>query len=97
MRKLYLESKENSNSLIITGDVNTIFSNRRAARYIKDNLHYVQDQESLIIDVDDDLNKTIDRLKKVCEYISAELVYSGSVSEAVNQYAMEEEKVFRVR
>lgn len=43
MRKLYLESKENSNSLIITGDVNTIFSNRRAARYIKDNLHYVQD------------------------------------------------------
>ncbi|WP_049215292.1 DEAD/DEAH box helicase [Alloscardovia omnicolens] len=92
MRKLYLESKENSNSLIITGDVNTIFSNRRAARYIKDNLHYVQDQKSLIIDVDDDLNKTIDRLKKVCEYISAELVYSGSVSEAVNQYAMEEEK-----
>ena len=84
MRKLYLESKENSNSLIITGDVNTIFSNRRAARYIKDNLHYVQDQKSLIIDVDDDLNKTIDRLKKVCEYISAELVYSGSVSEAVS-------------
>ncbi|MCW6666235.1 DEAD/DEAH box helicase [Aerococcaceae bacterium NML190938] len=92
MRKLYLESKENSNSLIITGDINTIFSNRRATRYIKDNLQYIQGQESLIIDVDDDLNKTIDRLKKVCEYISAELVYSGSVSEAVNQYAMEEEK-----
>ncbi|WP_314789993.1 DEAD/DEAH box helicase [Mogibacterium diversum] len=92
MRKLYLESKENSNSLIITGDINTIFSNRRATRYIKDNLQYIQDQESLIIYVDDDLNKTIDRLKKVCEYVSAELVYSGSVSEAVNQYAMEEEK-----
>lgn len=92
MRKLYLESKENSNSLIITGDINTIFSNRRAMRYIKDNLQYIQDQESLIIYVDHDLNKTIDRLKKVCEYVSAELVYSGSVSEAVNQYAMEEEK-----
>lgn len=92
MRKLYLESRENSNSLIIKGDINTIFSNRRATRYIKDNLQYIQDQESLIIDVDDDLNKTIDRLKKVCEYISAELDYSGSVSEAVNQYAMEEEK-----
>lgn len=92
MRKLYLESKENSNSLIITGDINTIFSNRRATRYIKDNLQYIQDQESLIIYVDDDLNKTIDRLKKVCEYVSAELVYSGSVSEAVNQYAMEEKK-----
>lgn len=92
MRKLYLESKENSNSLIITGEINTIFSNRRATRYIKDNLQYIQDQESLIIYVDHDLNKTIDRLKKVCEYVSAELVYSGSVSEAVNQYAMEEEK-----
>ena len=92
MRKLYLESKENSNCLIITGEINTIFSNRRATRYIKDNLQYIQDQESLIIYVDHDLNKTIDRLKKVCEYVSAELVYSGSVSEAVNQYAMEEEK-----
>ena len=92
MRKLYLESKENSNSLIITGDIEAIFSNRRSARYIKDNLHYSLVQEALVIDVEDDLNKTIDRLKKVCEYISAELIYSGSVSEAVNQYAMEEEK-----
>lgn len=92
MKKLYLESKENRNSLIITGDINTIFSNRRAMRYIKDNLHYVQERESLIIEVDDNLNKTVDRLKKVCEYISAELVYSGNVSEAVNQYALEEEK-----
>ena len=92
MRKLYLESKENSNSLIITGDIETIFSNRRAARYIKDNLHYSLVQETLVIDVEDDLNKAIDRLKKVCEYIAAELIYSGSVSEAVNQYALEEEK-----
>lgn len=92
MRKLYLESKENSNSLIITGDIEAIFSNRRAARYIKDNLQYSLVQEALFIDVEDDLNKTIDRMKKVCEYISAELIYSGRVSEAVNQYAMEEEK-----
>lgn len=92
MRKLYLESKENSNSLIITGDIEAIFSNRRSTRYIKDNLHYSLVQEVLVIDVEDDLNKTIDRLKKVCEYISAELIYSGSVSEAVNQYALEEEK-----
>lgn len=92
MGKLYLESKENSNSLIITGDIDSIFSHRRASRYIKDNVHFIKDETSLIVDVEDDLYKTIDRLKRVCAYISAELVYSEGVSEAVHQYAMEEEK-----
>lgn len=92
MRKLYLESKDNSDELIITGDITIIFANRRANRYIKDNLKYKQCQKSIIVDIENDLNKSIERIKKICEYISAELVYSKNVSEAVNRYAEEEER-----
>ena len=92
MKKLCLESNRNSSILTVTGDVDAIFSNRRAARYIKDTLHYTQSENVLVITTQDDINKSIDRLKKICEYISAELIFSGNVSEAVNQYAMEEQK-----
>ena len=92
MKKLCLESNENGNELIVTGDIDSIFSNRRAARFLKDTVSYRQTDDGLIINAEDDINKTIDSIKKSCEYISAELEYSGRVSEAVNNYALEEEK-----
>lgn len=92
MKKLCLESNENGNELIVTGDIDSIFSNRRAARFLKDTVNYRQTDDSLVISAEEDINKTIDRIKKICSYISAELEYSGRVSEAVNNYALEEEK-----
>ena len=92
MKKLCLESNENGSLLIITGDIDSVFSNRRAARYLKDTLRYSQTDNSLIVEVEDDINKSIDRIKKICGYISAELVFSGRVSDAVASYALEEEK-----
>lgn len=92
MKKLCLESNENSSLLIITGDIDSIFSNRRAARYLKDTLRYVQNDGRLVVEVEDDVNKSIDRVKKICSYISAQLVFSGRVSDAVADYALEEEK-----
>ena len=92
MKKLCLESNENGNEIIVTGDIDSIFNNRRAARFLKDTASYKQINDSIVIDAGDDINKTIDRLKKICEYISADLEYSGRVSEAVNNYALEEEK-----
>ncbi|MDD3746439.1 MAG: DEAD/DEAH box helicase [Anaerostipes sp.] len=92
MKKLCLESNENSTIFTVTGDIASIFSNRRASRYLKDNLQFSLIDDSIIIETCDDINKCIDRVKKICEYISAELVFSGRVSEAVNNYALEEEK-----
>lgn len=91
MKKLCLESNENSSELTVTGDIDAIFGNRRAARYLKDTLKFNRTEDALVI-VTDDINKCIDRIKKICEYISAELCFSDNVSDAVNQYAMEEEK-----
>lgn len=92
MKRICLESNEDSSKLYITGDIDDIFANRRAARYIKDTIEFAKAYGKLIVNAEKDINKTIDKLKKVCEYISAELVFSGKVSEAVNNYALEEEK-----
>ena len=69
MKKLCLESNENGSSLIITGDVDFIFSNRRAARYLKDTVKFAKTDASIVVEADDDINKSIDRIKKLCEYI----------------------------
>lgn len=92
MKKLCLESSENGSSLIITGDIGSIFSNRRSSRFIKDTVKYTRTDDSIIIEEVDDINKSIDRIKKLCEYIGADLVYSDRVSEAVANYALEEDK-----
>lgn len=92
MKKLYLESNENNGSLILTGDIDSIFSNRRASRYLKDSMKFTVVSDSIVIESEDDINKNIDRIKRLCGYIGAELVYSGQISDAVANYALEEEK-----
>ena len=92
MKQLCLESNEDSSILYITGDIEGIFSNRRAARYLKDTLQFTRLEDKLLVQTDKNINKAIDKVKKICEYISAELVYSGKVSEAVSNYVLEEEK-----
>ena len=63
MKKLCLESNENGSSLIITGDVDSIFSNRRAARYLKDTVRFAKTDDSIVVEADDDINKSIDRIR----------------------------------
>jgi SNF2 family DNA or RNA helicase len=93
MKKLCIGSNGNDDSsLIITGDIGAIFNNRRALRYLKDTLKYTETNGGLVIEAGDGINKSIDRVKKLCRYINADLLYSGEVSEAVNSYALEEEK-----
>ena len=59
---------------------------------MKDTVRFAKTDDSIVVDADDDINKSIDRIKKLCEYICADLVFSGRVSEAVTNYALEEEK-----
>lgn len=92
MKKLFLESNETGSSFIITGDIDSIFSNRRATRYLKDTLKYTNNGDSIFIDIEDDINKSIDRIKMICTYISAELVFSDKISAAVAKYELEEHK-----
>lgn len=93
MRTLCVESNNDTTLLIVTGDTDAIFANRRATRYLKDTLRYAVNEDRLVVTVgSNDINKVIDRLKKICEYIQAGLIFSGTMSEAINNYAIEEEK-----
>ena len=92
MKRLCLESNDGENNLLITGDVDSIFLNRRAARYIKDAIQFTRTDKGILVNTEGELNKSIDRIKKLCEYIDGELIYSGNVSAAVANYALEEEK-----
>lgn len=92
MKSLCLESNEDTTIITITGDIGSIFANRRASRYLKDTFKYSATGDKLQLNIDGDINKAIDRIRKICEYISAEMVFSGRVSEAVNNYASEEAK-----
>lgn len=92
MKTIYLESSENSNSLIITGDIDSILSNRRATRYLRDTLQYTKTDISIVINIKDDISKSIDRVKKICKYVSAELIFSGHISRVIENYVLEEKK-----
>ena len=70
MKQLCLESNDDSSVLFITGDIVDIFANRRATRFIKDTLQFSQEGDKLTVKADKDINKTIDKVKKICEYIS---------------------------
>lgn len=93
MNKLYLGSNTSGDTLTITGDIDAVFSNRRALRYLKDTMKFTKQDSGIIIDTDgEDINRSIDRIKKLCSYISAELVFSAQVSAEVENYAIEEMK-----
>lgn len=92
MKQLRLESNDEGSMVILTGDVADIFGNRRASRFLKDTMDYTQSGDQIKIKSGDDINKTIDRVKKLAEYIKAEVLYSERVSDEINNYALEEEK-----
>lgn len=92
MKKLCLENNENTNKIIITGDIDSIFQNRRASRYLKDNIAFIREDNKLIVSSEGDINKIIDGVRKVCEYINDSLEFSDNVSEAVYQYEVEEKR-----
>lgn len=92
MKKLCLESNDKNSSLIVTGDIDAIFSSRRAIRYLKDTMKFVKKDDCIVIENNNDINKSIDRIKKLCEYIDAKLIYSERISETITNYVLEEEK-----
>lgn len=94
MKEITLSSDKDGHCLILKGSINDIFSNRRANRLFKDTLRYkkLDDRDEIIVDPGSDLNQSINRIKKICEYIPAELVFTENVSNVVNNIQIEEAK-----
>jgi SNF2 family DNA or RNA helicase len=90
---MYLEKNAQSEMIKVSGNVELIKKNRRALRYIKDNMNYSFEEDALLIYVrEDEMSKCIERIKKVSEYTQCQIKYSKEVNEAIYEYLLEEEK-----
>ena len=92
MSIIQIDSNKSENKLIITGDVESVLSNRRAARFLKDNTNYSLDNDTMTITITDGLNKSIDRIKTAASYAKCEVELLGEANEGIQSYINEEAK-----
>ena len=88
---LIVETGEYGN-VILRGAIQTILSNRRAFRLLKDNSSFVHDDDCLIFSEEEDFNKTLDRINRVAKIVGCPVTYAEQVNKAVDEYVLEEQK-----
>lgn len=92
MGLIHIDSNNAEERLIITGDVEFILANRRAARFLKDNTDYTISDGVISISISDGLSKSIDRIRTAAGYAKCEVKLSGEADEGIRWYIEEEEK-----
>jgi SNF2 family DNA or RNA helicase len=93
--KILINHDETSNELIIKGSYETLISNRRSKLFIKEYLDFTINEDSLTIRLKEDLNKTIELLKKAVSYTEITLEFSSNVSAEIDLY-IDQEKQFNL-
>ena len=88
---LYVETLESGN-VKLYGDIQQILGNRRAYRLLKDNSVFTVQEESIVFEQTEELNKTLDRISRIAKLAGCELSYTKNVSDAIDDYLLEEEK-----
>jgi len=91
MGKIHVDSNSANNQLFVTGDINLILENRRAARFLKDNTQYTIQDGIITVLINDNLNKEIERIKTVALYADCEVLFSSESSNEMQLYINEEE------
>ncbi|MDR3186293.1 MAG: DEAD/DEAH box helicase [Christensenellaceae bacterium] len=92
MGVLHIDSTRKNDKLIVNGDIGLVLSCRRAIRFLKDNTTYVQTGESIVVDIEGNVNKTMERLKTAANYANCTIEISDFVGEDVARYVSEEAK-----
>jgi len=90
MKKLFVETVPSG--ICITGDINSVLSNRRANRLLKDTLDCTISEDSITIQNISDLNHCLSRINRVAELSGCQISYSGETDEAIEHYLDEEQK-----
>ena len=90
MKTIFIETI--ASGVRITGDIASIFSNRRANRLLKDTLECtISDSAIEIINISD-LNHCLNRINQIAQTCGCQVSYSGTTDEAVDRYLEEEQK-----
>lgn len=90
MKSIFIETLDFG--VRITGDVASIFSNRRANRLLKDTLECDIFDSTIEIKNITDLNHCLNRINQIAQICGCQVSYSGTTDEAVDHYLKEEQK-----
>lgn len=90
MKSIFIETLDFG--VRITGDVASIFSNRRANRLLKDTLECDISDSTIEIKNITDLNHCLNRINQIAQICGCQVSYSGTTDEAVDRYLEEEQK-----
>ena len=90
MKNIFIETI--ASEVHITGDIASIFANRRANRLLKDTLECEISDSSIIVKNVVDLNHCLNRINQIAQLCGCTVSYSGETDEAVDRYLEEEHK-----
>lgn len=89
---LQIDSDQSKNTIIISGAIDQLLGNRRALRFLKDNIDYTIYNDKIMVNIGDSLNKCIDRIKTASLHAKCEIELSNSTSSGIQSYVAEETK-----
>lgn len=92
MAILYIDSNDDENELVVSGDIDQIINNRRSMRLLKDNSVFRVEDNRMIFDVTDDLDKSINRIQNAAKYAQCEVILQGNADSGIQAYRLEEER-----
>ena len=90
MKNIFVETI--ASGVRITGDITSIFLNRRANRLLKDTLECDISDVAINISNVTDLNHCLNRINQIAQICGCQVSYSGETDEAVDRYLAEEQR-----
>ena len=89
-----IEIKTIGSDFVITGDTGKILQNRFALLYLRRNLHYVIEDQSIVIKEDNvEINSIMEHVKVLAKYAHCVLSYDDGVNDSIKEYE-EKERLF---
>jgi SNF2 family DNA or RNA helicase len=86
---------ESTNEIVVDGSFEKLLSNKRAKLFIKEYLDFTINENCVRVKIREELNKTIELLKKAATYTDLAVEFSSNVSSEINSY-LDQEKQFEI-
>jgi SNF2 family DNA or RNA helicase len=86
---------ELTDKIVIHGSYQKLFSNKRSKLFLKEYVDFSVEETCVRVTIKEDLNRTIELLKKAASYSDVLVKFSSNVSDEINSY-IDQEKQFSV-
>jgi len=83
---------ESTNEIVVDGSFEKLLSNKRSKLFLKEYLDFTIDETCIRVKIREELNKTIELLKKAASYTDLALEFSSNVSYEINSYLNQEKQ-----